>query len=85
MFSPQFVNCYSALFYIAFWLKDMDRLRGMLMSLLVTKQILNNAIEMSAPYQAKAIAFVMAKIGMSKVSCALLVLPDFSTCTRAPG
>jgi hypothetical protein len=48
-FTFQFVNYFCALFYIAFWLQDMDRLRGMLFTLTVTKQIVGNVQEVFMP------------------------------------
>jgi hypothetical protein len=39
LFAFHFINSYCSLFYIAFWLQDMARLRSMLMSLLLTKQV----------------------------------------------
>jgi hypothetical protein len=39
MFAFQFVNYFCALFYIGFYLMDMSRLSGMLLSLSVTRQV----------------------------------------------
>eukprot|EP01034_Spumella_vulgaris_P025395 gene25395-31853_t len=49
-FALQFVNRYSALLYTAFWLKDMEQLRALLISLLTTGALVNNAIELGIPY-----------------------------------
>lgn len=49
LFIFHFINSYCSLFYIAFWLKDIRRLRDMLLSLLLTKQIVGNLTEMFMP------------------------------------
>ncbi|XP_070603651.1 anoctamin-8 isoform X5 [Erythrolamprus reginae] len=46
----QFVNSYLSLFYIGFYLKDMDRLKEMLATLLITRQFLQNIKEVSQPH-----------------------------------
>ncbi|XP_033926836.1 anoctamin-8 isoform X2 [Melopsittacus undulatus] len=46
----QFVNSYLSLFYIGFYLKDMDRLKEMLATLLITRQLLQNVREVSQPH-----------------------------------
>ncbi|XP_032992527.1 anoctamin-8 [Lacerta agilis] len=46
----QFVNSYLSLFYIGFYLKDMDRLKEMLATLLITRQFLQNVKEVSQPH-----------------------------------
>lgn len=48
-FALEFVNRYCALFHAAFWLKDLDVLRSLLISLLTINAVLNNAIEMGMP------------------------------------
>uniref|UniRef100_A0A4W3HNR3 Anoctamin n=1 Tax=Callorhinchus milii TaxID=7868 RepID=A0A4W3HNR3_CALMI len=45
----QFVNSYLSLFYIGFYLKDMERLKEMLAALLITRQILQNIKEVMQP------------------------------------
>ncbi|XP_077868083.1 anoctamin-10-like [Saccoglossus kowalevskii] len=45
-----FVNCFLSLFYIAFYLRDMDRLRKHLAALLVTQQIVGQILEAFLPY-----------------------------------
>ncbi|XP_077978794.1 anoctamin-10-like [Glandiceps talaboti] len=45
-----FINCFLSLFYIAFWLQDMARLRKHLAALLVTQQILGQILESIVPY-----------------------------------
>uniref|UniRef100_A0A8C5QPL8 Anoctamin n=1 Tax=Leptobrachium leishanense TaxID=445787 RepID=A0A8C5QPL8_9ANUR len=46
----QFVNSYLSLFYIGFYLKDMERLKEMLATLLVIRQFLQNIKEVSQPH-----------------------------------
>lgn len=46
----QFVNSYLSLFYIGFYLKDMDRLKEMLATLLITRQLLQNVREVLQPH-----------------------------------
>ncbi|XP_030075905.1 anoctamin-8 isoform X2 [Microcaecilia unicolor] len=46
----QFVNSYLSLFYIGFYLKDMERLKEMLATLLVMRQFLQNIKEVSQPH-----------------------------------
>ncbi|XP_064353521.1 anoctamin-8 [Dromaius novaehollandiae] len=46
----QLVNSYLSLFYIGFYLKDMERLKEMLATLLLTRQFLQNVREVSQPH-----------------------------------
>ncbi|KAJ7986227.1 hypothetical protein DPEC_G00337770 [Dallia pectoralis] len=46
----QFVNSYLSLFYIGFYLKDMDRLKEMLATLLIIRQFVQNIKEVLQPY-----------------------------------
>ncbi|XP_061093191.1 anoctamin-8 isoform X2 [Conger conger] len=46
----QFVNSYLSLFYIGFYLKDMERLKEMLATLLIIRQFLQNVKEVVQPY-----------------------------------
>uniref|UniRef100_A0A8C5F9R2 Anoctamin n=1 Tax=Gadus morhua TaxID=8049 RepID=A0A8C5F9R2_GADMO len=46
----QFVNSYLSLFYIGFYLKDMERLKEMLATLLIIRQFLQNVKEVLQPY-----------------------------------
>ncbi|XP_051884146.1 anoctamin-10 isoform X2 [Pristis pectinata] len=46
----RFVNCFSALFYISFYLQDLELLRKKLASLLILTQIINQFIETLLPY-----------------------------------
>ncbi|XP_067108954.1 anoctamin-8-like [Osmerus mordax] len=46
----QFINSYLSLFYIGFYLKDMERLKEMLATLLIFRQIMQNFVEVLQPY-----------------------------------
>ncbi|XP_052471761.1 anoctamin-8-like [Carassius gibelio] len=46
----QFINSYLSLFYIGFYLKDMERLKEMLATLLIFRQVLQNIKEVLQPY-----------------------------------
>lgn len=49
----RFVNCFSALFYISFYLQDLELLRKNLASLLILTQIINQFAETLVPYFSK--------------------------------
>ncbi|CAH1797955.1 unnamed protein product [Owenia fusiformis] len=46
----QFVNSFLSLFYIGFYLRDMDRLKEQLATLLITRQVIGNIKEALVPY-----------------------------------
>ncbi|CAK1547788.1 unnamed protein product [Leptosia nina] len=46
----QFLNSFMSLFYIAFYLQDMDKLKEQLAVLLITRQIIGNLKESALPY-----------------------------------
>ncbi|XP_003744254.1 anoctamin-8 [Galendromus occidentalis] len=46
----QFVNSFLSLFYIAFYLQDMDKLKDQLAALLITRQVVGNIKESLVPY-----------------------------------
>ncbi|XP_050683452.1 anoctamin-8 isoform X2 [Leptidea sinapis] len=46
----QFVNSFMSLFYMAFYLQDMDKLKEQLAVLLITRQIIGNLKESALPY-----------------------------------
>ncbi|XP_073242923.1 anoctamin-8-like isoform X2 [Porites lutea] len=48
--SFQFFNAFLALFYIAFFIRDMDRLKTQLAALLITKQVVGNVKEALVPF-----------------------------------
>jgi hypothetical protein len=49
-FALEFCNRYCALFYAAFWLRDLDQLRSLLVSLLTTNSLINNFMEVGLPF-----------------------------------
>ncbi|XP_067906029.1 anoctamin-10 [Heterodontus francisci] len=51
----RFVNCFAALFYISFYLQDLELLRKKLASLLVLTQIISQFIETLVPYLYKTV------------------------------
>merc|ERR1712013_847954 len=51
----QFVNSFLALFYTAFYLQDMDKLKELLAALLITRQVVGNIKESLIPYAKKQI------------------------------
>ncbi|XP_033120637.1 anoctamin-8-like isoform X2 [Anneissia japonica] len=57
----QFINNFLSLFYVAFYLQDMARLRATLATLFITKQIIGNAKEAMLPY-------LMEKIKMYRMT-----------------
>ncbi|XP_078400244.1 anoctamin-10 isoform X1 [Cetorhinus maximus] len=62
----RFVNCFAALFYISFYLQDLELLRKELASLLVLTQIINQLIETLVPYLHKA--FIGKGAGLKKAT-----------------
>lgn len=46
----QFVNSFLSLFYIAFYLRDQDKLKEQLAGLLISRQIIGNLRESVFPY-----------------------------------
>lgn len=56
----QFVNSFLSLFYIAFYLQDMQQLKDQLAALLITRQVIGNIREAVLPY-------VMEKIKLFKI------------------
>lgn len=49
MFAFQFVNSYCALLYVGFWLKDITRLRYLVMMMMMVKQFVAQIVEMYQP------------------------------------
>lgn len=78
----QFVNSFLSLFYIAFYLRDMDRLCDQLAAILITRQIIGNLKEAFLPYfQWKAKLY---KVGYEMTKD--LITPDNpSQFTDSPG
>ena len=49
MFVFQFVNSYSCLLYVGFWLRDLKRLRQLLMTMMMIKQFVGQLVEKYQP------------------------------------
>ena len=49
MFAFQFVNSYCALLYVGFWLRDIDRLRQLVMMMMMVKQFISQFVEIYQP------------------------------------
>lgn len=57
----QFVNSFLSLFYIAFYLRDQDKLKEQLAGLLISRQIIGNLRESVFPY-------FMEQLKLAKIS-----------------
>ncbi|XP_059848638.1 anoctamin-10 isoform X1 [Hypanus sabinus] len=68
----RFVNCFSALFYISFYLQDLNLLRKKLASLLILTQIINQFQETLLPYFFKTLSGKAAGLK----SCTLKNAPE---------
>nr|XP_006812289.1 PREDICTED: anoctamin-8-like [Saccoglossus kowalevskii] len=62
----QFVNGFLALFYIAFYLQDMARLRQQLAALLITRQVIGNVKESLLPYALERIKTIRMTYKLAK-------------------
>jgi hypothetical protein len=60
-FAFQFVNRYCALFYVTFYAQDMDRLRSLLISLLITGAVVNNLFEAFEPHLMAIVKHLFSK------------------------
>lgn len=49
MFAFQFVNSYCGLLYVAFWRRDLERLRVLLMTMMMVKQFFQQVVEQYQP------------------------------------
>ena len=49
MFAFQFINSYSGLLYVAFWKRDLNRLRTLLMTIMIVKQFYRQLVEKYKP------------------------------------
>lgn len=49
MFVFQFVNSYCSLLYVGFWLRDLKRLRQLLMTMMMIKQFIGQLVEKYQP------------------------------------
>ncbi|XP_069356059.1 anoctamin-10-like isoform X4 [Maniola hyperantus] len=87
----QFVNSFMSLFYIAFYLQDMDKLKEQLAVLLITRQIIRNVKESALPYLienlrlAKICFDVFGAISPSKVPTAAQLSDGFEKKTSSSG
>lgn len=54
-FAFQFVNKFVGLLYVTFYMQDMDRLRSLLASLLISGAVVNNLMEL---FQAEAVGVI---------------------------
>lgn len=66
MFAFQFVNSYCALLYVAFWLKDLERLRTLLMTMMMVKQFIAQLVEKYQPVVMRRLADRKAKANVRK-------------------
>lgn len=57
----QFVNSFLSLFYIAFYLRDQEKLKEQLAGLLISRQIIGNLRESAFPY-------FMEQLKLAKIS-----------------
>lgn len=55
----QFINSFLSLFYVAFYLKDMETLRSLLTTILVTRQITRNLTETIIPFATKQVQLLL--------------------------
>ncbi|XP_039765784.1 anoctamin-8-like isoform X1 [Pararge aegeria] len=87
----QFVNSFMSLFYIAFYLQDMDKLKEQLAVLLITRQIIGNLKESALPYLienlrlAKMCFDVFGAISPSKIPTAAQLTDVFEKKTSSSG
>ncbi|XP_041972095.1 anoctamin-8-like isoform X2 [Aricia agestis] len=87
----QFVNSFMSLFYIAFYLQDMDKLKEQLAVLLITRQIIGNLKESALPYLienlrlAKICVDVFGAISPSKIPTSTQLTELFDKKTSSSG
>ncbi|XP_043577437.1 anoctamin-8 isoform X3 [Chiloscyllium plagiosum] len=84
----QFVNSYLSLFYIGFYLKDMERLKEMLAALLITRQIILNVKEVLQPlfYEKYKQGHLTLQVTVRMLSNLFRYTPrQVSESARAPG
>ncbi|CAM9365447.1 unnamed protein product [Phaeothamnion confervicola] len=75
-FAFECVNSYCSLFFIAFFLRDMDRLRTMLFSLMTVKQVIGNIVEIGMPYVTIKVKEFLAKRRAKKAEAAARKLEE---------
>ncbi|KAF9795971.1 hypothetical protein SFRURICE_010068 [Spodoptera frugiperda] len=87
----QFVNSFMSLFYIAFYLQDMDKLKEQLAVLLITRQVIGNLKESALPYLienlrlAKICVDVFGAISPSKIPTSAQLTELFEKKTDSSG
>ncbi|CAG4995127.1 unnamed protein product [Parnassius apollo] len=87
----QFVNSFMSLFYIAFYLQDMDKLKEQLAVLLITRQIISNLKESALPYLienlrlAKICVDVFGAMSPSKIPTSTQITEMFEKRTNSSG
>ncbi|CAH0697389.1 unnamed protein product [Spodoptera exigua] len=87
----QFVNSFMSLFYIAFYLQDMDKLKEQLAVLLITRQVIGNLKESALPYLienlrlAKICVDVFGAISPSKIPTSAQLTELFDKKTDSSG
>ncbi|CAB3226043.1 unnamed protein product [Arctia plantaginis] len=87
----QFVNSFMSLFYIAFYLQDMDKLKEQLAVLLITRQVIGNLKESALPYVienlrlAKICVDVFGAISPSKIPTSAQLTEMFEKKTNSSG
>ncbi|XP_063834027.1 anoctamin-8-like [Ostrinia nubilalis] len=87
----QFVNSFMSLFYIAFYIQDMDKLKEQLAVLLITRQVIGNLKESALPYLienlrlAKICIDVFGALSPSKVPTSAQLTEMFDKKTDSSG
>ncbi|XP_063897375.1 anoctamin-8 isoform X2 [Helicoverpa armigera] len=87
----QFLNSFMSLFYIAFYLQDMDKLKEQLAVLLITRQVIGNLKESALPYLienlrlAKICVDVFGAISPSKIPTSAQLTELFDKKTDSSG
>ena len=79
----QFINSYLSLFYVAFYLQDIERLRSLLTTILITRQVTGSVKEMIIPYATKYFKMISMSISEHQGSLDLSqITTEFSPIER---
>ena len=79
----QFINSYLSLFYVAFYLQDIERLRSLLTTILITRQVTGSVKEMLVPYATKYFNMISMSISEHQGSLDLSqITTEFSPIER---